>query len=73
MVARLPAASPSVLHPGDTVMIVASSGATASDAPTAITLLSGVDALLTAQSSGAAPMTLSPWNLGVPEGGGGPQ
>jgi hypothetical protein len=50
---------------------VASPGA---DSFTAITLLSGVEALLTAPA-GTAPITLSPWNIGgAPDaGGGGPQ
>jgi hypothetical protein len=59
------------LKKGDAVMIVASPSA---GGYTAITLLSGVDALLTAPP-GAAPITLAPWSLGVPDagGGGGPQ
>ena len=68
MLARLPTGTVADLKPGDAVMIVASPGA---DAFTAITLLSGVEALLTAPA-GQAPITLSPWNIGgAPEGGGG--
>ena len=69
MLARLPTLSLGDLKNGDAVMIVASPGA---DSFTAITLLSGVEALLTAPA-GQAPITLSPWNMGTPEAGGGPQ
>ena len=45
-------------------MLVATEGGPTS-APTAITLLSGVEPILTAAPSGAAAATiLSPWNLG---------
>ena len=68
MLARLPTGTVADLKTGDAVMIVASPGA---DAYTAITLLSGVEALLTAPA-GQAPITLSPWNIGgAPEAGGG--
>jgi co-chaperonin GroES (HSP10) len=63
MVGRLPAQTLAELKPGDAVIIVASQ--TGSSA-TAITLLSGVEQLLSAP--GGAATTLSPWNLG---GGGG--
>jgi hypothetical protein len=70
MLARLPTETIAELKPKDAVMIVASPGA--ADSYTAITLLSGVEALLTAPA-GQAPITLSPWNIGgAPEGGGGP-
>jgi hypothetical protein len=69
MLSRLPTGTVSTLKNGDAVMIVASPGG---DSFTAITLLSGVEALLTAPA-GAAPITLSPWNLGTPDAGGGPQ
>jgi hypothetical protein len=68
MLARLPTESLSDLHAGQAVMIVASPGANGN--PTAITLLSGVDAILSATPSGQQPITLSPWNIGEPEGGG---
>jgi Domain of unknown function (DUF5666) len=69
MLARLPTGTVADLKPGNAVMIVASPGA---DSYTAITLLSGVEALLTAPA-GQAPITLSPWNIGgAPEGAGGP-
>ena len=69
MLARLPTVTVANLKTGDAVMIVASPGA---DSFTAITLLSGVEALLTAPA-GQAPITLSPWNMSTPEAGGGPQ
>jgi hypothetical protein len=73
MLARLPKESVSDLHAKDAVMIVASPGS-GPDSFTAITLLSGVEALLTAPA-GAAPITLSPWSIGAPggAGGGGPE
>jgi co-chaperonin GroES (HSP10) len=71
MLSRLPTQTVADLKKGDAVMIVASPS---TNGYTAITLLSGVDALLTAPP-GAAPITLAPWSLGVPDagGGGGPQ
>jgi hypothetical protein len=71
MLPRLPKETIAELHPKDAVMVVASpSGA---DTYTAITVLSGVETLLTAPA-GAAPITLSPWSIGAPGGGGeGPQ
>ena len=60
--ARLPAASIADLQKGDVVMIVATQGATAGDA-TAISVIGGVEALLTASPRGAREM-LSPWSLG---------
>ena len=69
MLARLPTVTVAALKTGDAVMIVASPG---TDSFTAITLLSGVEALLTAPA-GQSPITLSPWNLGTPDAGGGPQ
>ncbi len=73
LLARLPAASIADLHPGDAVMIVASQAQSGSDALTAVTLLSGVEAILAATPTGTQAMTLSPWNVsaGAPEGGGG--
>jgi hypothetical protein len=72
MLARLPEQKITDLKKGDAVMIVASPNSSANTF-TAITLLSGVDALLTAPP-GEQPITLSPWNLGAPDtGGGGPQ
>lgn len=68
MVARLPVVPIADFKVGDVVMIVASQ---ADDSLTAITMLSGVENLLAATPTGAAPMTLSPWTTGAPEGGGG--
>ncbi len=70
MLARFPLVTLADVKTGDAVMIVASQGGSPSTA-TAITLLSGVEALLSAPA-GAQPFTLSPWNLSAPtEGGGG--
>jgi CxxC motif-containing protein len=69
MLSRLPSEPISDLKTGDAVMIVASPD-TNGEGYTVITLLSGVEALLTAPA-GAEPITLSPWNIGAPEGGGG--
>ncbi len=74
MLSRLPTETVSGLKTGDAVMIVATSDATKS---TAVTLLAGVDAILSASPEGTT-TTLSPWSLGGGaegggEGGGGPQ
>jgi hypothetical protein len=64
MLNRMPAVTLADLHKGDAVMIVATEG-TASTEPTVITLLTGVDAILSAAPNGAgAASILSPWNLG---------
>ena len=65
MLQRLPTETLAELKPGQAVLIVASQ--TGSGA-TAITMLSGVEAILTASPGGAAPQ-LSPWNLGGGAGG----
>lgn len=68
VLSRLPAETVAGLKPGDAVMIVASSnGDTGS--PTAVTLLAGVEAILTATPKGQA-MKLSPWSMGEGEAGG---
>jgi len=68
MLKRMPAVTLADLQKGDTVMIVATQG-TADTQPSAITLLSGVEPILSASpNSSRAAMLLSPWNLG---GGGG--
>jgi len=64
MVNRLPAASLADLKVGDAVMIVASQAEAGSAQVTAVTLLSGVEPLLAAASSGSPEMTLSPWSVG---------
>ena len=63
ILARMPAASLSDLQKGDAVMIVATSGLQGGDV-TAITLLSGVEPILTASPKGGQQMVLSPWSLG---------
>jgi len=63
MLGRLPAVAIADLQKGSAVMIVATEG-TATISPTAITLLSGVEPILTAAPKGGqAAMLLSPWNL----------
>jgi len=61
---RMPPVTLADLQKGTVVMAVATEGSAASE-PTAITLLTGVEPILTASpdSKGAA-MMLSPWNLG---------
>jgi hypothetical protein len=75
MLARMPAVTLADLQKGDAVMIVSTEG-TASELPRAITLLSGVEPILSASpDSSRAAMLLSPWNLGGAGGageGGGP-
>lgn len=77
MLSRLPTQTLADLKPGQAVMIVATRDGSAN--PTAITLLSGVEAILSATPAGQQPITLSPWNLGggeaegaAGEGAGGP-
>ena len=61
---RAPAVQITDLQKGDAVMVVATEGS-ASSAPTVITLLSGVEPILTASPKGGDASTiLSPWNLG---------
>lgn len=62
------------LHRGDAVMIVATEG-TPTSTPTAITVLTGVEPILTAAPKGgnAAAALLSPWNMGGQAGEGGEQ
>lgn len=64
MLERMPAVTLAELQKGTVVMAVATEGSSSSQ-PTAITLLTGVEPILTASpdSKGAA-MLLSPWNLG---------
>jgi hypothetical protein len=64
MLGRLPAVTIADLQKGSAVMVVATEGS-ATNAPTAITLLTGVEPILTAAPKGGqAAMLLSPWNLG---------
>jgi co-chaperonin GroES (HSP10) len=70
MLKRMPAVTLADLQKGDAVMIVTTQG-TATTQPTAITLLSGVEPILSASpNSNRAAMLLSPWNLGGGGGGG---
>jgi Domain of unknown function (DUF5666) len=67
MLNRMPAVSLADLQKGAAVMIVATEGSPQSP-PTAITLLTGVEPILTASpDSRRAAMLLSPWNLGGSE------
>lgn len=70
MINRLPAVTLADLQKDDAVMIVSTAG-TAGNEVTAITLLSGVEPILTASPNAAA--LLSGWNLSAPGGGEGPQ
>ena len=64
MLNRMPAVALSELQKGNAVIIVATEG-TASSQPSAITLLTGVEPILTASpDSNRAAMLLSPWSLG---------
>jgi hypothetical protein len=68
MLNHMPAVVLADLQKGDAVMIVATEGS-ANSQPTAISLLTGVEPILSAAPNGGqAAMLLSPWNLG---GGGG--
>jgi hypothetical protein len=65
----MPPATLADLQKGDAVMIVATQGSPAGGV-TAITILSGVEAILTSSPSASQAMFMSPWNLGggVPGG-----
>ncbi|MGA2484135.1 MAG: DUF5666 domain-containing protein [Candidatus Acidiferrales bacterium] len=60
---RMPRAALADLQKGDAVMIVSTEGG-ASGQVTAITLLAGVEPILTVSPQGTQAMTLSPWALG---------
>ena len=62
MLGRLPNSTLGDLQKGDAVMIVSTDGAD-SGAVTAVTLLAGVDAILTATPNRSASTLLSPWSL----------
>ena len=71
MLSRMPAVALADLQKDTAVMIVATEGSAGSE-PTAITLLTGVDPILTAApDKSRAAMLLSPWNLGGGGEGGG--
>jgi len=59
---RTPAVQLSELHKGDAVMIVATQGTP--DAATAVTLLAGVEPILTASPSASQSMFSASWNMG---------
>jgi hypothetical protein len=63
VLSRMPPATITDLQKGDAVMIVSTEG-NASGQVTAITLLAGVEPILTASPRGAQAMMLSPWALG---------
>jgi hypothetical protein len=67
MLGRLPNSTLADLQKGDAVMIVSSEAGNA-DAVTAITLLAGVESILTARPNQSASSLLSPWSLST--GGG---
>lgn len=68
ILSRAPAVQLSDLQKGDAVMLVATQGS-ASSAPTAITLLAGVEPILSASPKGSTSTILSPWTLGASGGG----
>jgi ribosomal protein S17 len=76
MLSRLPTETLAGLKVGDAVMIVATSPSSDTATPMAVTLLTGVDAILRSSPTGQT-MTLSPWSLGGGgeggEGGGAPE
>lgn len=63
MLSRLPTETVAGLKPGDAVMIVATSPSGQSMQSSAVTLLAGVEPILTAAPSGEG-MTLTPWSVG---------
>ena len=69
---RMPPVTLGDLHKGDAVLIVATQGST-SGGGTAITLLSGVEAILQAAPSASQAMMLTPWSLGGAPSGEGAQ
>jgi hypothetical protein len=74
MLNRIPSVTLADLQKEDAVMVVATQGTTGNEV-TAITLLGGVEPILTASPNGTSAAALfSGWNLGAPGGeGGGPQ
>ncbi|MGA8538178.1 MAG: DUF5666 domain-containing protein [Terriglobales bacterium] len=69
MLSRLPAIKLADLQKGDAVVILATSGGN-SDAVTAIKLVAGVEAILTAAPNRSASSLLSPWSLNTSGGEG---
>jgi hypothetical protein len=64
MVQRMPAIPLSDLHVGDAVMVVASTPDATGSTVTAITVLGGVEQILSATPKGGQVMTLAPWSMG---------
>jgi hypothetical protein len=69
MLSRLPNSTLADLQKGDAVMIVSTEGGD-SGVVTAVTLLAGVEAILTAAPNRSASSLLSPWSLGAAGGEG---
>jgi hypothetical protein len=69
ILSRMPNSTLADLKAGDAVMIVATEGG-GSEKPTAITLLAGVEPILTAAPNRSAASLLSPWSLSAPSGEG---
>jgi hypothetical protein len=69
MLSRLPNATLADMQKGDAVMVLATEGES-QDGVTAITLLAGVEPILTAAPSRGASTLLSPWSLGAQGGEG---
>lgn len=73
MLSRIPAVTLADLQKEDAVMVVATQGSSGGEV-TAITLLGGVEPILTASPNGMSAAALfSGWNLGAPGGDAGPQ
>jgi Domain of unknown function (DUF5666) len=73
MISRLPAVALADLQKDEAVMIVSTPGSSGTEV-TAITMLSGVEPILTASPNGmSAAALLSGWNLSAPGGDAGPQ
>jgi hypothetical protein len=67
MIGRFPTTTLADLHKGDAVMIVATNPAPGSDVATAVTLLTGVDPILTANPNGGMNLSMSMGGGGNPE------
>lgn len=68
MLSRLPTETIAGLKPGDAVMIVATSPPGPTEQSSAVTLLTGVEPILTAAPGGEG-MTLAPWSMSAPDTG----
>ena len=73
ILSRIPSVTLADLQKEDAVMVVATQGSSGAEA-VAITLLGGVEPILTASPNGRSAAALfSGWNLGTPGGDAGPQ